>query len=177
MYHRKILTIGHSNRSLDDLIAILREFGVEILIDVRRWPKSRKHPHFSRENLEKILPSRGISYIWEEALGGYRRFGRDIEDHGIGKCFESEGFRAYANYILKNREAGEALERILRLAGEKLVAIMCAEKLPWNCHRKIISDWLVSKGYSVIHILDRDHVIEHRLTSCAEVINGTLNYK
>ncbi len=150
---------------------------MDVLIDVRRWPKSKRYPHFNRESLEEILPSYGIEYVWEEALGGYRRFGRDVEDQGIGRCFESEGFRAYASYMLSSGEAREALERVSRIAGEKTAIIMCAEKLPWRCHRKIISDLLLSRGYSVIHIIDLGHAVEHRLSRCAEIVRGALTYK
>ncbi|QGA53705.1 DUF488 family protein [Sulfolobus sp. E5-1-F] len=170
-----LLTIGHSNRSLDEFIEILKKFNVEILIDVRRWPKSSRYPHFNKENLKTSLEENGIKYLWKEQLGGYRKIGKDVENIDIGKCFKSEGFRAYAIYILTNEKAIETLEEIRRI--NKIKVIMCAEKSPWNCHRKIISDWFLAKGDEVVHIIDRENTIKHKLTICAEIVENNLHYK
>ncbi|QXJ35403.1 DUF488 domain-containing protein [Saccharolobus shibatae] len=170
-----LLTIGHSNRSLEDFIEILKKYNVEILIDVRRWPKSSRYPHFNKENLKKALEQSGIEYLWKEQLGGYRKIGKDVEDIVIGKCFKSEGFRAYAIYILTNERAMETLEEVRGI--NKIKVIMCAEKFPWNCHRKIISDWFFARGDEVLHIIDKESTIKHKLTTCAEIVKNNLNYK
>ncbi len=173
-----IYTVGHSRRSLEELIDLLEYVDVDILVDVRRWPTSRKNPHFSRAVLEKALTERGIRYIWMgDELGGYRRFGVDVEDDGSAKCFYSRGFAAYAQYMLRSPVALEALRALESLAGRYTVAIMCAEKVPWACHRKLISDWLISRGHEVIHIIDEGRIVEHRPTKCAVMKGGSLSYR
>jgi len=159
----RIYTIGHSNRSVDEFLEILKVFKIQVLVDIRRWPKSMKYPHFNYESLRDVLPRYSIEYVWEERLGGYRKFG--------------EGFRAYSTYILRSKEAKEALETIDKMARRKAIAIMCAEILPWNCHRKIVSDWFMVKGYEVIHIIGLNNTIKHKLTACADISNGDLTYK
>ncbi|QIW23609.1 DUF488 domain-containing protein [Sulfolobus sp. S-194] len=173
----KIYTIGHSNRSIGEFLEILKVFKIQVLVDIRRWPKSRKYPHFNYESLRDTLLGYGIEYVWEKRLGGYRKFGKDVKDEGLGKCFKSEGFRAYSTYILRSKEAKEALEIIDEMAKKKTVVIMCAEILPWNCHRKIVSDWFMVKGYEVIHIINLNNTIKHKLTACADISNGNLTYK
>ncbi len=173
-----VYTIGHSSRSLDELLELLLGHGVQVVVDVRRWPRSRRNPQYNMEELRGRLSESGIEYIWlGSELGGYRKLGVDAPDTGAGKCFKSEGFRAYAIYITTSTAAQEALERLAELAGSKLVAIMCSERLPWRCHRKIISDWLIARGFRVLHIIDREHVVEHKLTKCAEVVDGKLVYR
>ncbi|BFI73838.1 hypothetical protein YN1_8250 [Nanoarchaeota archaeon] len=172
----KIYTIGHSNRSLEEFIQILQNYDIEILIDIRRFPKSRKYTYFNIEDLSSILPKYNIKYIWEEKLGGFRKFGKDVKDIGIGKCFKSESFRAYATYILTNDEVKEILKNIENMAKDKNIVLMCSERFPWNCHRKIVSDWFLYKGFKVIHIIDLNKTIEHKFTQCAEIENGELKY-
>ena len=130
-----ILTIGHSTRSLEDFISILKHYRVTLLIDVRRFPKSRKYPWFSRENLEEKLVEEGIKYVWMgEELGGYRKGG-------------------YASYT-KTEDFKRALDKLLEISKGETACIMCAEKYPWHCHRKYISIELQNRGVQVIHILD-----------------------
>ncbi|MEB3778879.1 MAG: DUF488 family protein [Desulfurococcales archaeon] len=169
-------TIGHSNRRPYEFLSILKHYNIEVLVDVRRWPKSRKYPWFNMETLKNLLEEQGIRYTWLEPLGGYRRFNRDVEDHGIARCFESQGFRAYATYILVNSRARETLEKLESIVRSHTTAIMCSERLPWMCHRKIISDWLLSRNIKVIHIIDRDYTVEHKLTKCAKIEEGSLTY-
>ena len=171
-----VYTVGHSSRGLDELLSLLEHLGIEFIVDVRRWPTSRKYPHFNRRSLEEALSKRRIMYAWMPELGGYRRFGVEVEDIGIARCFESEGFRAYATYILTSPEAKEALERLERLARRHRVAVMCSERIPWRCHRKIISDWLLSRGFRVVHIIDRERLVDHKPTRCADIKEGKLRY-
>lgn len=171
-----VYTIGHSSRSLEEFLEALLSLGIKLLVDVRRWPSSRRYPHFNRGNLESALSRHGIKYLWVPELGGYRRFGVDVEDRGIATCFESEGFRAYATYILTSPTAEEALLRLEELARGSRTAIMCSERVPWRCHRKIIADWLLSRGFRVIHIIELGRLVEHRPTRCAVVEEGRLTY-
>ncbi len=171
-----VYTIGHSSRGIEEFLETLASLGIRLVVDVRRWPSSRKYPHFNRGNLESALSQHGIKYLWIPELGGYRRFGVDVEDLGIATCFESEGFRAYVTYILTSPTAEEALLRLEELARSYRTAIMCSERVPWRCHRKIIADWLLSRGFRVVHIIDPGRLVEHKPTRCAVVEGGRLTY-
>jgi len=174
--HSKVYTIGYGGRSLEDFIRILEYYGVLRVVDVRRWNKSIKQPVFSGENLSRVLPKHGIEYYWIPELGGYRRFGVDVEDRGIATCFKSQGFRAYATFITVSTEAKRFLKKLVNLAATAPTVILCCEKHPWRCHRKIISDYLVAKGFKVLHILDAGKEVIHRLHRCAVVVGGELKY-
>jgi uncharacterized protein (DUF488 family) len=163
----EIFTIGHSNRSIEEFLSLLSLYKIEILVDVRRWPMSNKFPHFNSENLSRSLSSIGLKYIWMEDLGGYRKFGKDVEDFGIAKYFKSEGFRAYATYVVKSEKARNALRELLNLAKNKITCIMCSEMIPYFCHRKIISDILSQKGYVVKHIISEKKFLIHKLSEWA----------
>lgn len=171
-----IYTIGYGGRTLVEFIELLRGHGIQVLIDIRRWNKSVRNPIYSGENLEKTLSDIGISYYWFTELGGYRRFGVDVDDYGVASCFESEGFRAYATYITRRNDVTPVLERLVDIATRYTSAVMCSERIPWRCHRKILSDYLVVKGFRVYHIIDREQLIEHRLSRCAIVEDGYLRY-
>jgi uncharacterized protein (DUF488 family) len=163
----EIFTIDHSNRSIEEFLRLLSLYKIEILVDVRRWPMSNKFPHFNSENLSRSLSSIGLKYIWMENLGGYRKFGKDIEDFGIAKYFKSEGFKAYATYVVKSEKARNALRELLNLAKNKITCIMCSEIIPYFCHRKIISDILSQKGYVVKHIISEKKFLIHKLSEWA----------
>ena len=170
---KPIYTVGHSNRPMEEFLAILKKFGVEVLVDVRRSPSSKKNPHFNRENLEKTLPKHGIAYLWlGESLGGWRRYKGKIPPNALLK---SPSFRAYTEHM-KNPEFTRDAGKILKLAERKTVALMCAEKLPWRCHRYFLSDWLLVHGAKVVHIIDENRTLKHKLTRFARVINGELVY-
>ncbi len=172
-----VYTLGHSNRSLEELLSIIKALGAEVVVDVRRWPTSRKYPWFSSESLRGALASVGVRYLWMGGpLGGYRRFGVDVEDTGGASCFESQGFRAYALYLTSNPEAFKAMERLEDIAERYNVVILCSERLPWRCHRKIISDWLVLKGFKVIHIIEPGRRVEHKPSPCARLVGGRVVY-
>ncbi|MEB2836972.1 MAG: DUF488 family protein [Desulfurococcales archaeon] len=173
----RVYTIGHSTRSLEELLGLLVERGVEVVVDVRRWPKSRRYPWFNREHLEEALRSAGIEYTWLGGpLGGRRRLGVDAPDTGGATCFESPGFRAYAIYLTTNPTAIQAMQELEALASRRLVAILCAERLPWRCHRKIIADWLALKGFEVIHIIDKHRETRHKPSKCATIRDGRVTY-
>jgi len=159
-------TIGHSNRSLEDFLALLNAFGIRAVADVRRYPGSRKFPHFGQEALRAALEAEGIVYRWFEALGG-RRHGTARKD-SPNRGLKSPGFRNYADYMMTG-PFQEAVARLLTLAGERPTAAMCAEKFYWKCHRRLLSDSLVARGLIVQHILSPDELRPHRLTRGATV--------
>ncbi len=167
-------TIGHSNRSLSELISLLKEYNIEVLIDVRSWPGSKKYPHFNRDILRERLAAEGIRYLWlGKELGGYRKDG--LGERSPNKAWSSIGFRNYADHTL-SEDFRKGINEILRYAEKQRVAYMCAEKFYWRCHRRIISDYLVAKGHHVTHIIDRQETRKHRLTRFARVVNGRLIY-
>lgn len=162
---------------MDEFIGLLKRYGVAAVVDVRRWNSSRKFPEFSGKGLEKALGRVGIEYYWFPRLGGYRRFGLDVEDRGIASCFESEGFRAYATYITTREDVVQDIEAVEAIAENKTAALICSERLPWRCHRKILSDYFVARGFKVLHIIGEEEVVEHSLSKCAEVVDSKLRYR
>ncbi|MET1159556.1 MAG: DUF488 family protein [Thermoprotei archaeon] len=177
MSKRVVYTLGYGGRSLEEFIGLIRGYRIERVVDVRRWVKSLKFPEYSGKNLSYKLMSMGIDYMWIPELGGYRRFSVDVRDYGIATCFKSQGFRAYATYITRSPSAKPHLEKLVRLVSEKTSVLVCRERIPWRCHRKILSDYLVAKGFKVIHILDPGKTVEHKLSKCAIVVDGELDYK
>lgn len=175
-YVKRVYTIGHSNRSLEEFLALLQDHSIQLIYDVRSFPTSRIVPHFSKLRLSKSLREIGIRYIWDGRLGGFRRFGRDVEDYGMATCFKSEGFRAYATYLVVSEEARNAGEELAAVAEKYSTAIMCRERIPWRCHRKVLSDLMLAKGFRVIHIIDEGWNAEHKLSKCAKIIKGKLLY-
>lgn len=164
-----VYTIGHSSRSMEGFLGLLYENEITIVVDVRRFPSSRKFPHFNRENLGKVLGECGIGYIWRgEVLGGRLHNPRpDSPNKGI----RSPGFRAYADHMLTS-EFQKALEEIVELARLNCVALMCAEALYFRCHRFLISDALLARGVRVLHILGPGKVREHKLTKLAKILGA-----
>ncbi|MEM2942475.1 MAG: DUF488 domain-containing protein [Candidatus Bathyarchaeia archaeon] len=169
-----LYTIGHSTRNLEEFIELLRENGIRILVDVRSWPSSSRHPHFNRMTLPDVLKKHGVMYQWlGKQLGGYRKKSLREESPNLG--WRSLGFRNYADHTLTEKFR-DGIRRLLELAEKEPVALMCAERLYWRCHRRVISDYLKVKGHDVTHILDKGKTEEHRLTSFAKVVNGELRY-
>ena len=149
----EVYTIGHSTRSLEELIQILAEYGVEAVVDVRRFPRSRKYPYFNRENLKEALERRGIDYLWlGDSLGGMRR----------ARKYKGQPWGGYREHM-ETEEFRRGLEELIETALKKKTAILCAEKLYFRCHRLLISEKLVEMGARVIHIIDRGKIYEHRL--------------
>lgn len=171
----RFLTVGHSSRSAEAFLEILLGHGVTLLVDVRRHPGSRRHPHFDREVLARRLPEVGIDYVHEEALGGRRKpETRDGESPNAG--WENEGFRAYADH-LNTPEARGVLDRLVEAGRSALPAVMCAEAVPWRCHRQLIADHLVARGHRVDHLLGPNRAEAHELHDMARVReDGTVVY-
>jgi len=148
---RSIFTIGHSTRDLADFSRVLQAHEIRLLEDIRAFPMSRRHPHFNRENLEMWLPQIGCDYVWEKDLGG--RLKKQVPvDRSPNIALRNESFRNYADYMLTPQFAA-AIDRLLDRAPHANTAIMCAEAVYFHCHRMLVSDYLVSRGHYVLHIL------------------------
>jgi uncharacterized protein (DUF488 family) len=167
----RILTIGHSVRPLDAFLALLRAHGVTGLADVRTVPRSRRHPHFSREALEASLPGAGISYRHFMALGGLRK----PRPRSANGAWRNEGFRGYADHM-ESREFAAAIDDLIAFARADVVAVMCAEAKWWECHRQLIADALVARGVEVRHIMSAREAPAHELTAFARVADGQVTY-
>jgi len=167
-----IYTLGHSNRSIEEFLGIITKYGIRVVFDVRRFPSSRKFPHFNRENLEHTLRRRGVEYYWMENLGGYRGYVKGANKY---KCFRAQGYRNYVAWMETNTWRID-FQRLVKVASKAISAVMCSERIPWRCHRKLIADALLVEGFKVIHIIDADRIVEHKLTKCARIVNGKLTY-
>lgn len=165
-----VFTIGHSNRSFADFLALLREFGIEQLVDVRRFPTSRKFPHFSRDALAAALAEHGIRYAHMGDLGGRRS---RLMETSPNKGWRVEGFNAYADHLM-SPEGRRSLDELERLATQGRTAIMCAESVPWRCHRQLIADHFLARGWRVFHILGPGQLREHKLPPFAVITPDSL---
>jgi uncharacterized protein (DUF488 family) len=168
-----LYTIGHSTRTIEELIAALRAHQIQTLVDIRAFPMSRRLPQFNREALEQSLPAAGIRYVWMKALGGYRK---KILDESPNIALRSAGFRNYADYML-TAEFEQAVAELIVLAEESRTAYMCAERVYFHCHRMLVSDWLVAHGHQVLHIDAEGPAKAHRLTAEARKAEGRLIYR
>jgi uncharacterized protein (DUF488 family) len=167
-----IFTVGHSTRSADEFGQVLAAHGIERLVDVRQFPGSRRYPHFGAGPLAASLAEQGIEYRHEVALGGRRRATAD-SPNGF---WRNASFRAYADYMA-TPEFAAALDRMMALAAEKKTAIMCAEAVPWRCHRWLISDALAARGIEVVHLIDAHCNQPHVLNPNAQLdAHGKLTY-
>ena len=168
-----LYTIGHSTRTLDELIAALKAHEIETLVDIRAFPISRRLPQFNRESLEKSLAEAGIRYPWMKALGGYRK---KILPESPNIALRNDSFRNYADYML-TPEFEQAMAELVELAEHSRTAYMCAERVYFHCHRMLVSDWLVAHEHEVMHIDAEGPVKPHRLTPEGRVIEGKLIYR
>jgi uncharacterized protein (DUF488 family) len=166
-----IWTVGHSNKSLEDFLLLLNSQNIRVLADVRRFPASRRHPHFSGEQLAATLAKEGIEYVHLPELGGRRPARPDSPN----TAWRNEAFRGYADYMMTEPFQG-GVERLIALAADQRTAMMCAEALWWQCHRRLIADYLKAAGHQVIHILGPGKTQEHPFTSAARVSDGKLSY-
>jgi uncharacterized protein (DUF488 family) len=167
----QVFTVGHSNRSLDAFIAILKAHGIERLADVRTIPRSRHNPQFNAEALEGSLREVGISYTRLPRLGGLRRPRKDSRN----LAWRNDSFRGYADYM-ETADFETGLEELLALARKRRTAIMCAEALYYRCHRSLISDALVSRGVETVHLMSDTKTAEHRPTPFMKIENGRATY-
>jgi uncharacterized protein (DUF488 family) len=166
-------TIGHSTRSLDELVEALHAHSIRTLVDIRSFPMSRRLPHFNREFLEKALPDRDIRYLWLKSLGGRRA---KIRDDSPNIALRNPSFRNYADYMLTPEfECG--ISELIRLAEHSPTAYMCAERLYFHCHRMLVSDWLVAHGHEVLHIDGTGPEKPHQLMAEARLLDRELVYR
>jgi len=168
-----LYTIGHSTRSVDELIEVLQAHSIQTLVDIRSYPASRRLPHFNRESLEKTLPAAGIRYVWMKALGGRRRKIRGDSPH---VALRSASFRNYADYMLTD-DFQRAIADLIALAEQSRTAYMCAERVYFHCHRMMVSDWLVAHGHKVLHIEGMGPPQPHTLMEEARVESGQVIYR
>ena len=155
-------TLGHSTLALEDFLRLLAAHAIDAIVDVRRFPASRRHPHFAREPLAAALDARGIAYAWLPALGGRR----DPKPDSPHVAWRNASFRGYADHM-DSAEFQEGLADLLGLARDRRAALMCAEAVPWRCHRQLIADVLVVRGVEVLHITGGGRADAHRLTPFA----------
>ena len=158
--------------SIEDFLARLRSFQIELLADVRSFPGSRRYPQFNQKSLMSSLVSSGIRYEHFRELGGRRRARPDSPN----VVWRNESFRGYADYM-ETEDFRAGVARLLGLAGKQRVAIMCSEAVWWRCHRSMISDYLKVKGIEVVHIMSEGKSEVHPFTSAARVLNGELSYR
>lgn len=166
-----LYTVGHSTRSAEEFVRLLRAHGIECVADVRTLPRSRRNPQFDTEALARTLAETGIEYVHLPRLGGLRRPRRDSRNTGL----RSAGFRGYADHM-ETEEFEAGVTELLALAGRKRTAFMCAEALWWRCHRSLLSDALVARGIEVRHILGEQRAEPHRLTPCARIVGARPTY-
>jgi uncharacterized protein (DUF488 family) len=166
-----VLTIGHSTRPLADFLELLSTHGVERVLDIRTIPRSRHNPQFNRETLPKALTKVGIGYVHLKKLGGLRHARPDSANAG----WRNAGFRGFADYM-QTPEFEAGLERLSKLAEKKRCALLCAEAVPWRCHRSLVADALTVRKIPVEHILSRSRRRPHSLTPFARVRGKRITY-
>jgi uncharacterized protein (DUF488 family) len=167
----EIWTIGHSTRSIEEFLSILKSFRIEVLVDIRTFPGSRRYPHFNKESLSTTLQQNGIEYVHMLALGGRRK---PLAD-SVNVSWRHPAFRGYADHM-QTPEFIDAINDVQRLASRKRVVYMCSEAMWWKCHRSLVSDYLKVKGWNVQHITDVSKSSEHPYTSPAKPVQGELFY-
>lgn len=170
-----IYTIGHSTRDLADFSRVLQAHDIHLLEDIRAFPMSRRYPHFNREHLEMWLLEIGSDYVWEKDLGG-RRNQQMPADQSPNVALRNPSFKNYADYMLSTRFS-EAIQRLIERSEKENTVIMCAEYVYFRCHRMLVSDYLISSGHTVYHILDEKPPTSHKLSQDARIIDGKLIYR
>ena len=165
-------TMGFSNRSWEQTVEILQAYGVQRLVDIRTLPGSRRTPQFNQENLQARLPEAGIEYVHLKTLGGLRK---PIKDSAINAGWRNDGFRAYADYM-QSPAFEEALQLLVQLITEQRSVYVCTEAVFWKCHRQLVSDALLIRGFRIGHILSENKVSEHTLTPFAKVDGVQISY-
>lgn len=166
-----VYTIGHSTRSLDELIGMLRAHGVAAVADVRRFPGSRRLPQFNADHLAAMLPAQGLAYLPCPLLGGRRK----ADPQSINTGWRNQSFRAYADYM-QTPPFLEGLETLIEQARRTPLAMMCAEAVPWRCHRSLLADALIVRGWTVLDVMSRTKASPHKLTPFARVEGTFLTY-
>ena len=170
----QLFSIGHSNQPLDRFLGLLVQHRIEALVDIRRFPGSRKYPHWNQKNLAASLQAAGIEYHWIETLGGRRR-SKKAAPASPNLGLRNESFRNYADYMLME-EFHQAAEKLLEVAARKRTAMMCGEAVYWRCHRRLVSDFLLANNVAVQHIFPNGEIRPHKLTEGGKVEQGKVMY-
>ncbi|MDF2450275.1 MAG: hypothetical protein K0R26_2779 [Bacteroidota bacterium] len=166
-----LYTIGHSTHSIEAFSEMLQSFGIQRLVDIRRFPGSKKYPHFNKENLERALEDINISYAHLEDLGGRRK----PHEQSKNTRWNNASFRGYADYM-ETLQFKNAAKRLGQMAMDQPIAIMCSEAVWWRCHRSLVSDYMRASGWKIMHILSKNKSQEHPYTKPARIINGRVCY-
>jgi uncharacterized protein (DUF488 family) len=167
-----IRTLGHGTLSAEEFVIVVHNAGVEVVVDVRRFPGSRRYPHFAREEMAAWLPEHGVDYEWLPSLGGRRKPAPDSSNSGL----RNEQFRAYADYMMSD-EFDEGVTDLFALARVRRVAVMCAESVWWRCHRRLLADHLVLVEQTrVEHLFHDGRLVEHPPTPEARLFDGRVIY-
>jgi uncharacterized protein (DUF488 family) len=166
-----IFTLGHSTLSIESFLALLQAYRIERLVDIRTIPRSRYNPQFNETALANSLRPQHLEYVHMRALGGLRRSRKDSPNTG----WRNEGFRGFADYM-QTEEFRDALDALIRMSREKRVAVMCAEAVPWRCHRSLVADALSVRGVAVVEILSESSYRMHELTPFAQVEGVRITY-
>lgn len=168
---KTIYTIGHSTRDITEFLEMLKSNNIACLVDIRRFPSSKKFPAYNQQNLKDTLAENNIQYLHIEALGGRRKPLKNSPNF----VWKHLSFRGYADYM-ETPEFADAVLQLELIAQNQITAIMCSEAVFWRCHRSMISDFLKSKSYEVLHIMSTTKVTEHPYTAPAHFKNGKLSY-
>lgn len=166
-----IWTVGHSTHPLNTFVELLESAAITLVGDVRRFPASRRSPHYNQEPLREALARLGIGYLALPALGGRRQ----THPGSVHTAWRNPSFRGYADYM-DTEQFRQAIEQVEALAVTERIVLMCSEVLWWRCHRALIADYLKSRGYSVLHLLSPTNHQPHPYTSAARIVNGALSY-
>ena len=166
-----VFTVGHSTLPIERFIALLQTYGIERLVDIRTMPRSRHNPQFNNTALAGSLTVAHLEYVPMQALGGLRHARKDSPNTG----WRNGGFRGYADYM-QSEEFQDALETLIQMSRQKRVAIMCAEAVPWRCHRSLVADALSVRGVPVVEILSEGSYRTHKLTAFAQVEGTQITY-
>jgi uncharacterized protein (DUF488 family) len=168
-----LYTIGHSTRTFAEFLEALEAHQIRTLVDIRSLPASRRMPHFNRESLETTLPKAGINYVWLKELGGRRK---KIRNDSPNVALRNDSFRNYADHML-TPEFQKGISELIRLAEQSRTAYMCAERIYFQCHRMLVSDWLVAHGHEVWHIDGTGPLKRHTMMAEARVIDDEVIYR
>lgn len=167
----RVYTVGHSTHPIDEFLDLLRAHSIEAVVDVRTIPKSRHNPQFGQEQLSESLREAGLGYEYLAELGGLRSTRKD----SVNKAWRNESFRGYADYM-QTPEFAAGIERLLDLASDRSVTVMCAEAVPWRCHRSLIGDALLVRDVEVLDVMSPTSAKPHTLTSFARTDGTTITY-
>lgn len=168
---RTVYTVGHSTHGLNDFISMLHLFSIQIIVDIRRFPGSRKYPWFNKDDLARELQGAGIKYVHMEALGGRRK----VQQHSKNTRWRNASFQGYADYM-GTVDFEKAVNELETIAQERPTAYMCSESVWWRCHRSMVSDYLKARGWTVLHIMSMGKAEEHPYTSPARISDGRVFY-